>query len=77
VFALLAGLALRPLAGGGLPVRREVVWLLWLGLGGAAIHACFDYPFQVHSVVFLALLVCLVLSQISLTKDQGLRTKDH
>ncbi len=39
--------------------------LLWLSLGGCLVHARFDFPFQVYSVVFLFLLWCAMLTVIS------------
>jgi hypothetical protein len=39
--------------------------LLWVSLGGCMVHARFDFPFQVHSVLALFLVLCAVLSCLS------------
>ena len=41
------------------------VMLLWVSLGGCLVHAWFDFPFQVHSVLTLFLVLCAVLSCLS------------
>jgi O-antigen ligase len=48
--------------GGGIHGNKYFVMLLWVALGGCLIHACFDFPFQTHSVVALFLVLCAVLS---------------
>jgi len=61
VLAALACVALRWFAPGGLRGGRRFVILAWLGLVGCLIHARFDFPFQIHSIVFLFLLICALL----------------
>jgi O-antigen ligase len=39
--------------------------LLWLALAGCLIHARFDFPFQVHSLLFLFLQLCAILFTLS------------
>jgi O-antigen ligase len=51
--------------GGGIFGNKYFVMLLWVSLGGCMIHACFDLPFQVHSVLTLFLVLCAVLSCLS------------
>ena len=51
--------------GGGIHGNKYFVMLLWVSLGGCLIHACFDFPFQIHSVVTLFLVICAVLSCLS------------
>jgi O-antigen ligase len=49
----------------GIHGNKYFVMLLWISLGGCLVHACFDFPFQVHSVVTLFLVLCAVLSCLS------------
>lgn len=58
---------LRWQAPGGIPVDRYFVWLLYSALGGCLLHALYDFPLQIHSILFLFLLLCAVLS--TLTKE--------
>ena len=48
--------------GGGIYGNKYFVMLLWVALGGCLVHAAFDFPFQIHSVLTLFLLLCAVLS---------------
>jgi len=50
---------------GGLPGDKYFVMLLWVALGGCMAHGCFDFPFQIHSVLALFLVLCAVLSCLS------------
>lgn len=59
--AALACVGLRWFAPGGLRTGRRFMILAWLGLAGCLVHARFDFPFQIHSIVFLFLLICAVL----------------
>jgi len=68
--SILIGLALwvvlaRWFAPGGIRGGWRFTALLWLALAGCLAHARFDFPFQVHSILFLFLLVCAVLSTLS------------
>jgi O-antigen ligase len=54
--------------GGGIYGNKYFVMLLWVSLGGCLVHACFDFPFQVHSVLALFLVLCAVLSCLSRRK---------
>ncbi len=40
---------------------RQLVFCAWVALGGCLVHARFDIPFQVHSTLFLFLLICAML----------------
>ena len=51
--------------GGGVYGNKYFVLLLWVSLGGCLVHACFDFPFQIHSVLALFLVLCAVLSCLS------------
>lgn len=61
----LGAVLLRWFARGGLHGPRRLVMLLWLALGGCLAHARYDFPFQIHSIVFLFLLLCALLSNFS------------
>ncbi|HEY3853267.1 MAG TPA: O-antigen ligase family protein [Verrucomicrobiae bacterium] len=50
---------------GGINGNKFFVMLLWMSLGGCLVHARFDFPFQVHSVLALFLVICAVLSCLS------------
>ncbi|HCL92047.1 MAG TPA: hypothetical protein DIC50_04595 [Verrucomicrobia subdivision 3 bacterium] len=60
-----ATVLLRWFGGGGIYSGRRFVMLLWLALGGCLIHARFDFPFQMHSIVFLFLILCAILFNLS------------
>jgi hypothetical protein len=61
LLAALACAVLRWFAPGGIRGGRRFVILAWLALAGCLVHARFDFPFQIHSIVFLFLLICAVL----------------
>lgn len=65
VIAWLAALAWRSWRGPGLPTLRVVVALWWVALGGCLLHARFDFPFQIYSVVFLFLVLAAALTVIT------------
>ena len=65
LLAALACVALRWFAPGGIRASRRLVVLAWLGLAGCLVHARFDFPFQIHSIVFLFLLICAMLFNLS------------
>jgi hypothetical protein len=50
---------------GGVHGGRRFVGLTWLALAGCLVHARFDFPLQIYSVLFLFLLHCAVLSVLS------------
>jgi O-antigen ligase len=50
---------------GGIADGRELAPLLWVSLGGCLLHARYDFPFQICSVLFVFLLLCAVLSCLS------------
>jgi hypothetical protein len=50
---------------GGIYGNKYFVMLLWLSLAGCLLHACFDLPLQIHSVLTLFLVLCAVLSCLS------------
>ena len=38
---------------------------LWLALTGCLLHARFDFPLQIYSILFLFLLECAILSVVT------------
>jgi hypothetical protein len=50
---------------GGLASHARFTVMLWIALGGCLIHALFDFPFQIYSVVFLFLIWCAILVNLS------------
>ena len=65
LLAALACVGLRWFLPGGLRGSRRLVVLAWLGLGGCLVHAMFDFPFQIHSTLFLFLVICALLFGLS------------
>ena len=65
---ILASLILVPLATQfcpGIPVSRQFLLLLIIGMGGMLLHARFDFPFQSHSLHFVFLMLCALMSSLS------------
>jgi hypothetical protein len=60
-----AAVPLRWFARGGIHGGRRFVMLTWLALAGCLVHARFDFPFQVHSILFLFLILCAILFTLS------------
>ncbi len=52
---------LRWFAPGGIHGGRRFVTLVWLALSGCLVHARWDFPFQIYSLVFLFLVLCAIL----------------
>jgi hypothetical protein len=50
---------------GGINGGRRFVALTWFALAGCMMHARFDFPFQVHSIVLLFLVLCAILFTLS------------
>jgi O-antigen ligase len=50
---------------GGIHGGRRLIVLIWLALAGAFAHARWDFPFQIHSLVFLLVVWCGLLSCLS------------
>lgn len=61
-FALVIGRWFVP---GGIHGGRRFVVLVWMGLAGCMVHARFDYPFQVYSILLLFLALCAVLATVT------------
>jgi hypothetical protein len=58
-------LGLSPFSAGGIFGHGRFAVMLWLAMGGCMVHALFDFPFQIYSVVFLFLIWCAMISNIS------------
>ena len=50
---------------GGIHGGRRFIGLTWIALIGCLLHARYDFPFQIHSTLFLFLLLCSVLTTLS------------
>jgi hypothetical protein len=50
---------------GGIHGGRRFIILAWLALAGCLVHARFDFPFQIHSIIFLFLALCAILSNLT------------
>jgi len=61
MLAALAVTALRGFFPGGLRGLRPLVFFAWMALGGCLLHARFDIPFQIHSILLLFLAICAIL----------------
>ena len=53
LLAALACMFLRWFVPGGIRGGRRFVVLIWLSLAGCLIEALYDFPFQIHSILFL------------------------
>jgi O-antigen ligase len=61
ILSALACIILRWFMAGGIPMSRRLAILAQLALAGCLIHALFDFPFQIHSTLFLFILICAIL----------------
>ena len=61
LLSALACVLLRWFVPGGIRGGRRFVILIWLALAGCSIQARFDFPFQIHSILFLFLVLCAIL----------------
>jgi hypothetical protein len=66
VYLLLAAAVAPVLVPGGLRAPRYFTLCLLIGLGGALLHARFDFVFQTHALLFLAVVLCSLLSILTL-----------
>jgi hypothetical protein len=56
---------------GGIQCGWRFPALLWLGLATCLVHARFDFPFQIYSIVFLFLIICAILFNLSRANKSG------
>ena len=61
ILAALACVFLHRFARDGIRGARRFIFLAWLALAGCLVEARFDFPFQIHSVIFLFLIICAML----------------
>lgn len=61
IWLALAVVLARWLAGGGIRAGVRLTGMFWLALAGCLMHARFDFPLQIHSILFLFLMWCAVL----------------
>jgi hypothetical protein len=61
ILAIMAAILARWWVGAGIPVPWDFVSLIILAFSGALLHAKFDLPFQIHSIVLLFLFFCAIL----------------
>jgi hypothetical protein len=73
VLAALACVALRWFVPGGIQGSRRFVVMAWLALAGCLVQARFDFPFQIHSTLFLFLVICALLFGLSERGNGGRR----
>ena len=52
----------------GIRGRWVFAAFLWIALGGCLIHGIVDFPFQIYSILFLFLVLCALLSVITIRK---------
>lgn len=50
---------------GGVPTGWRLPLLIWIALGGCLLHARWDFPLQISSILFLFLLHCALLTTFS------------
>jgi len=61
LLAALGCISVRRFVPGRIRAGRRFVTLAWLGLAGCLVQARFDFPFQIHSIVLLFLVICAIL----------------
>jgi hypothetical protein len=61
ILAALWCVGLRRFVRGGIRSGRRLGTLAWLALAGCLVHAVYDFPLQVHSILFLFLVLCAIL----------------
>ena len=50
---------------GGVPTGWRLPLLIWVALAGCLLHARWDFPLQIYSILFLFLLHCAILTTLS------------
>lgn len=54
---------------GNAPGSWRLVSLIWVALGGCLLHARFDFPLQMYSILLLFLTLCAVLASLSRAEE--------
>jgi len=67
----LGAVLLRWFARGGIHGSGGLMILCWLAVGGCLVHARYDFPFQMHSIVFLFLVLCAILAVLTRREGSG------
>jgi hypothetical protein len=62
ILLMLVCLCVLLLTGRGLPIGLPLKAMIALGALGCLVHALFDFPFQIYSIVFLFVIFCSILS---------------
>jgi hypothetical protein len=62
IVSLLAVVIARWFTPTGLVIPWEITALLWISLGGCLVHAKFDFPLQIYSILQGFLVICAMLS---------------
>lgn len=57
--------------GRGIRTGWRFTTLLWLGLAGCLVHALYDFPFQIYSILLVFLMVCAVLSTLCRQRSES------
>jgi putative inorganic carbon (hco3(-)) transporter len=65
ILLALAAVLLRWFAHGGIHGSGRFMILFWLAVAGCLVHARYDFPFQMHSIVFLFLVLCAILANLT------------
>jgi hypothetical protein len=71
ILLMLAGVLARWFLGPGIPVAWELTATIWMAVAGCLLHAKFDFPMQVYSVLLLFLLLAAILFCVAQTKSQA------
>lgn len=61
---------------GGIPVHWGFPVFLWISLGGCLLHARYDFPLQIYSVLFVFVLNCAILSCLSCKRKPSAQSSD-
>jgi len=61
----MAAVALRWFDRGGIHASGRFMVLCWLAMAGTGVFAAWDFPFQIYSVLFLFLIICAMMANLS------------
>ena len=71
VVALFVAVSRWFVGGAGIIVGWRFLMLFLVAIGGCLAHARFDFPFQVHSILFLFIVLCAILSVLTRRSPKG------